>query len=219
MPNVDERIGVASFPVNFDLEAQTSYDGEIGTRFNDGRLSVQASVYDMHLTNELHFIPFPPLGANINLDPTRRSGIEAGARYRLSDEVRLKGNVSYTRPVFREGLYSGNDIPLVARWTANAGITWEPWKKRLVVDALVRFVGPRFMDNDQANRQPKIAARTTADLRVGGEIDNFFWSVSAQNIFNLYYFDYAAASATTIGTYNAYPLAGRTFWAKAGMKF
>ena len=40
-------------------------------------------------------------------------------RYRLNDHVRFKGGFAYTRAVFREGLFAGNDVPLVSRWTGN----------------------------------------------------------------------------------------------------
>ena len=83
----------------------------------------------MQLNNEILFIPFPPIGANINLDPTRRFGVENSATLRLSDTVRLKGGLTYTRATFREGMYAGNDIPLVSRWTGNSGVTWDIYKK------------------------------------------------------------------------------------------
>ncbi len=62
-------------------------------------------------------------------------------------------------------------------------------------------------------------------LRLGGEIKNFFWSFSVQNLFDVKYFDYAIASPFPFGagsqldTYNAYPQPGRTFLARAGAKF
>jgi iron complex outermembrane receptor protein len=66
---------------------------------------------------------------------------------------------------------------------------------------------------------PLIPAHTTVDLRLGGAYQNLFWSVSAQNLFNVMYYDYAVASSSTYGRYNAYPLAGRTFMVKAGATF
>jgi iron complex outermembrane receptor protein len=218
-PTVDERVGVAAFPVDFNLKTQTSNDMEAGFRLNVGPLTMQSSVYDMRLNNELYFIPFPPLGANTNLDPTRRFGSETIAYYRVSDDLRFKGALTYTHATFREGLFAGNDIPLVPQWMGNVGVVWNIWQNYLVFDGVVRYVGERFMDNDQRNVQPKVPGRTTVDLRIGGEIDKFFWALSAQNLFNVLYFDYAIASASTLGVYNAYPLPGRTFLFKAGVRF
>ncbi len=218
-PNVDERIGVNAFPVDFNLKTQTSRDIEGGLRGHIGPLEWQSSVYQMWLNNEILFIPFPPIGADINLDPTRRFGVENSATLRLSDSLRLKGGMAYTRATFREGIYAGNDIPLVSHWTGNVGATWNAYQKLVVFDAVLRYVGARRMDNDQANFQPLIPAHTTADVRVGGEFKNFFWSFAVQNLFNVLYFDYAVASSATFDRYNAYPLPGRTFMAKAGVTF
>jgi iron complex outermembrane receptor protein len=217
-PSVDERIGVAAFPVDFNLRTQTSRDIEGGARFRFGAIEVQSSLYDMRLNDEIHFVPFPPLGANTNLDPTRRYGSETSASFRANDGVTLKGGFAYTRAVFREGPFNGNDVPLVSRWTANAGVSWDVWRKYLVLDAVVRYNGARRMDNDQANFQPMIPAFTTVDLRIGGEAKNTFWSVAAQNLLNVKYFDYAVASSSTFGTYNAYPQPGVVYMARLGAK-
>ena len=218
-PNVDERIGVSAFPVDFNLKTQTSFDIEGGLRGRAGPVEWQSSIYQMTLDNEILFIPFPPIGANINLDPTRRVGVENAAVWHVSDDLRLKGGLTYTHATFREGMYAGNDVPLVSRWTGNVGLSWNIYHKLAVFDAVVNYVGDRRMDNDQANFQPLIPAHTTVDLRLGGEWKHLFWSVSVQNLFDVQYFDYAVASSATFGRYNAYPLAGRTFMVKAGATY
>ena len=165
-------------------------------------------------------IPFLLIGADVNLDPTELCvGVENSATLRLSNTVRLKGGLAYTRATFREGIYAGNDIPLVSRWAGIFGLTWDIYQKLAVFDAVVRYVGARRMDNDQANFQPLIPAHATVDLRLGGEMKNLFWSAAVQNLFNVEYFDYAVASSAIYGRYNAYPLAGRTFMVKAGVTF
>jgi iron complex outermembrane recepter protein len=86
---------------------------------------------------------------------------------------------------------------------------------------VARFIGARRMDNDQANFQPLIPAHTLVDLRLGGEYKNLFWSAAVQNLFDVRYFDYAVASSdpAKVGTYNAYPMPGRTYWVRAGATF
>lgn len=218
-PNVDERIGVSAFPVDFTLKTQTSVDVEGGLRGRAGPVEWQSSVYQMNLNSEILFIPFPPLGADTNLDPTRRVGMENAATWHVTEDLRLKGGLTYTRATFREGPYAGNDVPLVSRWTGNVGVSWNVYQKLAVFDAVVNFVGKRRMDNDQANFQPEIPAHTTVDIRLGGEWQHLFWSASVQNLFDVQYFDYAVASSATYGRYNAYPLPGRTFMVKAGATF
>ena len=77
----------------------------------------------------------------------------------------------------------------------------------------------RVLDNDQANFQPLIPPHTTADIRIGGEWKNYTWSFAVQNLFDVHYYDYGVASSFTYGTYNAYPLPGRTWLARGSVKF
>ena len=178
---------------------------------------MQSSIYNMDLTER---DPFRSGNFfDYNLDPTRRYGSETSVSYRASDSVLLRGGFAYTRAVFREGPFAGNDIPLVSRYTANAGVTWNVWQKYLVADATVRYWSSRRMDNDQPNTQSPIPANATVDFKLSGEYRHFFWSASINNAFNALYYDYAIASAFTEGRFSAYPLPGRTYLVKAGATF
>jgi iron complex outermembrane recepter protein len=225
-PNVEERVAsgpllpFAPFPgppQDFRLKTQTSHDIEGGFRVKAGAFQMQSSIYGMDLENELHFIP--ALFYNVNLDPTRRYGSETSASLRISDTVLLRGGVAYTRAVFREGEFEGKDVPLVSRYTASGGVTWNIWQNYLVFDATVRAWSERIMDNDQANAQRRIPADATVDLKLSGAYDRFFWSLSVNNLFDAQYYDYAIASSFTPGRFAAYPLPGRTFLVKAGATF
>ena len=232
--NADERVGAGGpyvFTVpTFDLKTQTSYDVEGGMRVDAGPLHLESSVYLMRLKNEIHFVP--AFGVDTNLDPTQRWGWETSASYRISDAVRLRGGLAFTRATFREGAYAGKDIPLVSRWSGNAGLSWQIVPKWLALDVTMRYFGPRRMDNDQLNMQPLIPGQAIIDLKLGGKYDHFFWAVSVLNAFDKHYFDYAIASGgiaagpffpaglpPTIGLYSAYPLPGRTFVVQAGATF
>ncbi len=224
-PNVDERVDSGPMfdpfgnpiPGSFQLKTQTSNDVEGGVKIKAGAFAMQSSVYNINLTNEIHYDPVDFY--NYNLDPTRRYGSETSATYRASDTVLLRGGFSYTRAVFREGQYAGNDIPLVSRYTASAGVSWTIMQKYLVADATLRYWSSRRMDNDQPNVQPPIPANATVDLKLSGAHDRYFWSFSVNNLFNAQYYDYAIASAFTQGVFSAYPLPGRTYMAKAGAAF
>ena len=225
-PNVDERLSSGpafdpfffnALPGDFKLKTQTSHDIEGGFRIKAGMFEMQSSIYNMDLVNEIHFNPV--LFYNVNLDPTRRYGSETSASLRLSDSVLLRGGVAYTHAMFREGAFAGNDVPLVSRYTANAGVSWNIWQRYLVADATVRGWSERFMDNDQANTQRRIPASATVDFKLSGEYQHFFWSLSVNNILNALYYDYAVASSFTDGRFSAYPLPGRTYMVKAGATF
>jgi iron complex outermembrane receptor protein len=224
-PNADERVASGpSFdafftpvPQNFQLKTQTSEDVEGGFRIKTNLFQVQTSAYLMDLENEIHFNPV--LFYNVNLDPTRRYGAETSASVRATDTVLLRGGMAYTRAVFREGPFAGADVPLVSRFTASAGVTWNIWQNYLVFDATIRGWSSRIMDNDQANLQARIPANATADLKLSGQYEHLFWSLSVNNLLNALYYDYAIASSFTAGRFSAYPLPGRTYMVRAGATF
>jgi iron complex outermembrane receptor protein len=226
-PTVDERVASGpafgpppffpAIPSDFQLKTQTSHDIEGGFRIKSGGFQMQSSIYAMDLENEIHFNP--ALFFNVNLDPTRRYGSETSASLRVSDSVTLRGGMAYTRAVFREGPFAGNDVPLVSRYTASGGVTWNIWQNYLVFDATLRAWSERFMDNDQANTQRRIPADATVDLKLSGAYERFFWSLSVNNLFDALYYDYAIASTFTPGRFSAYPLPGRTYMVKVGATF
>lgn len=230
-PNVDERIITGpgfdltacppypcpAIPQNFALKTQTSHDVEGGVRLHLGRLEIQSSVYDMHLKNEIHFDPVNLF--NYNLDPTHRYGSETNAAYALSDDLRLKGSFAYTRAVFSEGEFAGNDVPLVSRYSGSAGLSWNIWQRFVMFDATWRFWGSRRFDNDQLNRQPLIPSNSTIDLKLSGEFDRYYWAAAITNVFSTPYYDYGVASASTPGVITLYPLPGRVYSLKAGATF
>lgn len=224
-PDVDERVSSGpSFdpffnplPQTFRLKTQTSQDIEGGLRIRGGGLQMQSSLYLMDLANEIHFNPI--LFYNTNLDPTRRYGSETSVSYRINDALLVRSGMAYTRAVFREGVWAGNDVPLVSRYTASAGLTWNIWQNYLVLDATARFWSERRMDNDQAGTQKPIPANGTIDLKLSGQFERYFWSLSVNNVLNALYYDYAIASTFTDGRFSAYPLPGRTYLLKAGATF
>lgn len=225
-PDVDERVSsgpsfdpltFAALPQTFQLKTQTSRDVEAGLRIKGGGLQMQSSLYLMDLANEIHFSPV--LFYNTNLDPTRRYGSETSLSYRVNEALLLRSGMAYTRAVFREGVWAGNDVPLVSRYTATAGVTWSVWQNYVVLDATARFWSERRMDNDQAGTQKPIPANGTIDLKLSGQYERYFWSLSVANVLNALYYDYAIASTFTDGRFSAYPLPGRTYLLKAGAKF
>jgi len=219
LPNVDERVGSAPYGVttSMQLKTQTSRDIEGGLRGQIGRLDWRTSAYAMDLNDEIHYDILRRV--NLNLDPTRRYGVETGLGYRLTDTVRLKAGGAYTEAKFREGRYEGNDVPLVARWTATGGASWDAWDKFVVVDLDARYVGRSRMDNDQSNFQPLAADYTLVDLRVGGTIEPVDWSFTVQNLGDVEYADLHYASPVTYNSYSTYTMPGRTVVGRLGVRF
>jgi iron complex outermembrane receptor protein len=225
VPNIDERVGMS--PVltvtNFALRTQRSRDIEGGFRYRYGTFNMQASMYDMWLENELHFNPVT--GANVNLDPTRRYGTELIGSWQATPDIRLKANWAYTRSVFAEGPFAGNDVPVVSRYTASAGVAVNIWQRYLMLDVNMRHVGRRFLDGNENNMGPSvfymIPSHTLWDTGLRGEYQKMFWSFTVQNLFDVKYYDYALDTSFPpfFFNYAFYPQPGRLFMARVGMNF
>ncbi|MEQ8370666.1 MAG: TonB-dependent receptor [Alphaproteobacteria bacterium] len=213
-PTIDERIGTGG--ATFNLETQTSYDVEAGVRSGIAGGMLVTSAYVMDLEDEIAFDPVNFI--NRNLDPTRRYGVEAQYTVPVAHDLSLSLNGAYTRAVFRSGANEGNDVPLVARWTGSSALTWQhaEWLSATVVAS---YVGEKRLDNDAANFQPMIPAYSVVDLRLGGEYGGFYWEGIVNNLFEEEYVTYGVASASTFGTYNAYPMPERTVLARFGVRF
>ena len=223
LPTVDERIGATAFgvPPNFRLDTQTSWDIEAGVGTKLGPVDVEARVFRMELEDEIAFNPVA--FTNINLDDTRRTGVELEGNWPILSSLRLRGGVTYTDAEFRAGANAGKEVPLVSTWTGLAGLSWDIRPRTLVFDIDARYIGERRLDNDQRNFQPQIPASGIVDLKLGGAVDGIArgarWSLGVQNLLDRDYFTYGVASSTTQGTFSAYPLPGRTFMARAGVDF
>ncbi len=110
----------------------------------------------MDLENEIHFNPGAVLQRQPRSDPPLRLGDQRlAARQRHRAAARRHGLHARRLP---RGPFAGNDVPLVSRYTASGGVTWNIWQNYLVFDATVRAWSERIMDNDQANTQRRIPA-------------------------------------------------------------
>src|SRR5690606_28828261 len=171
LPTADEL-----FYVSEPLAPQTSLDKELGLDWVRGGSRARLSWFRYDLKNELHYNPLANgSGANVNLAPTRREGVELEFAHAVSDALTLRGNVTWLDATFRSGRYggvdvSGNRVPLVAEWMANAGATWRPLQD-LALDMMVQYVDSARLDNDQANQ---FEARLPSYVVVNGKVSYRF---------------------------------------------
>jgi iron complex outermembrane receptor protein len=218
VPNIDERVGASPVLVvtNFNLRTQRSHDVEAGAKFNFGPFVLTSSVYQMNLVDELHFSPIT--FANTNLDPTRRIGWENTAYWRATDTVSIKSTLTYIDATFRSGAFAGKEVPEVANWSGSTTFSWDIYGKYLTADLTTRYFSDRWLDGDEANvGRMKVPAYAMVDVRVGGAFDRYFWSITAQNLFDRKIFDYGLDQSFGAFTFiNLYPLPGRTVMLRVG---
>ncbi len=225
IPTIDERIGSGVEDNNFKLNTQTSNDAEIGFEYTSKNLSLHSSAWSMYIKNEIAFnSQAVAFGTNVNYDPTRRYGFENNAVYKVSDQLKINGNLNFIHAEFREGPFEGNDIPLVSPWTASSGLLWNVFGEKLTLSATLNWWDRKYLENDERNIFEKIPSAAVADLKVGGQLNSknyghAIWSAKVNNVFDESYYNYGIASATSANVFNTFPLPGRTFLLTAGWKY
>lgn len=214
---VDEvfEVDPALFVQEFSpLEPQTGVHLDVGADYRSGPTRFSAAAYYMRLEDEIHFDA--ATFTNVNLDPTRRFGLELSGEQRLTSSWWARLTYAFTRAEFREGPYAGNDVPLVPRHSAALSLRWQA-TPHLRLAALARYVGKQRLDNDQANTARPIPAYTFVDLQAVRSWKDWELELQVNNLFDEQAFAYGVASTFTPGRFNAYPLPERT--ASAALRY
>jgi len=202
------------------LKPQTGRGKEAGVEYRGSDARLRVSAYRIDLDNEIHFMPLVPglfgfNGANINLPPTRRQGVELFGSERFSSALEVSGSLISQTARFRSGEFggtdvSGHDVPLVPRRLATLRAAWQAAPSTLVT-AATRYVGRQRYDNDQANLFRDMPSYSVTDLKIAHRRGRATWGLALNNAFDKRFYSYAIVdSPTAPTTFNAYPEAGRS---------
>ncbi|WP_415036177.1 TonB-dependent receptor [Azonexus sp.] len=215
--NIDEnRCWFA--PCASALKPQRSHDKEIGTNWRGQRSDMRLSLFEMDITNEIHY--FAPTFSNINLDPTRHRGLELEGRTWLTDTLDVSARYTRTQARFRKGSYggvdvSGNDVPLVPKNRLSLNLGWEFLPAtRLGLSAT--YVGNQRYDNDQTNRFRKMPNYTVVDLKLSHDLKRWRFAAGVNNLLDKKFYSYGTTNGTT---FNAYPEDRRNAYVSAEYRF
>ena len=208
------------------LEPQTARQGEVGIQYRKNGARLRATLYVVNLRNEIYFSPLVvPFGANTNLSPTRRQGLEIQGNAALAENVDLSGNLALQTARFRNGVYggvdaSGRDIPLVPRSLVTLRLTWQAAAKTRLSGTLA-YTGRQRYDNDQANAYSgTMPAYAVADVKLVHETGGWILSAIAANLFDKRYYSYGIVDSFACATrVCVYPQTGRTLFASAEYRF
>ena len=217
LANVDE-FGYTS--PGLTLLPQRSKDLELGSRYASDAVKLEARWYRSALTNEIGFDPQAAdpfggfFGANVNFDPTRRSGIELDGSYAYAKNLSLRLNAALRKSTFAAGLYAGKEVPLTARRTLALHADWMPAANHLVTGG-VNWVASQHPDF--AN-QCSMPAYTTADARYAYQWQNVELSLGLANLFDRKFYTqaYGCSAGTTT---SIYPEPGRAVTAALRVRF
>ncbi len=211
------------------LEPQKARSYEAGIEHRAGEYSIRFAAYLIRLTKEIYFSPLTPdpifgfPGANTNLSPTERRGLEWSGEWRPVRDLSLGASLNLQRATFRSGVYggvdvSGKDVPLVPQTLATFRAAWTVFPKTRLSGSYVHVGSQRFdgdQDNAFARTMPKY---DIVDLGLSHEAGAWLLATGVRNLFDRRYFSYGIVF-TGATTYFAYPQAGRTAFASAEYRF
>jgi iron complex outermembrane recepter protein len=190
---------------------------EAGMRYSQQGFSASASAYYTRVRNDIFLTPFgnedEPAGSTIdgffvNLDKTRRVGVEAAAAYSFSRGHSVYLNYSFTRATFQSNaaIFSirstedadgepvinpfptGNEVvpgdrfPLVPEHQIKFG-GLARIAEYLSVGADGRYTGKQFLRGDEANVTQQLDGYFVADARVGVEFGRWEINGIVTNLF------------------------------------
>ena len=201
------------------LKPQTSDDLSVGATLGGARHGLTATLFQHDLRNEIIYNPAIPNplaggnGANVNLDPTVRRGVELEWRSQVSAALALSANFQHIDAHFREGPNAGKEVVLVPRNSAGARVNWNSGAQSARVG--VQWVASQRYGDDFTNacasRMPSYA---TVDARYALRIERWELALSGFNLGNRNYFNQAYSCQGSI-----YPAPGRQLSVSARYDF
>jgi len=203
IPNADENGYRSSSAL---LDVQTSRDLELGVSAGSEERRIAARVFRHRLTNEIFYDPtlFGGYGANTNLDPTRRQGVEVEGQLEFARDWRVTGQWQHVQAEFTEGPNAGREMVLVPKNVVTARLAWIPSNGQSA-DIGVQYVSSQRYGSDFSNTcGARIPSYTTVDARYARKVGNWEFAVAGLNLADRQYFSNAFACRGGI-----YPSDGR----------
>lgn len=212
--NVDEN---AFTPTpGMPLVPQISHDLEGGVTVGNANNKATARYFQHRLKNEIFYNPL--VFANVNLDPTRRRGVELEASSVLSRTLSLTANAQHVSAEFTGGPYAGKEMVLVPRNTATVRLTWFP-TARQTADLGVQWVDTQRYGGDFSNAcSDRIPSYTTLDARYAVRMGGWELAVIGTNLTGRDYFSNAFGACSS-GKSGIYPDPGRQLRLSARLDF
>ena len=201
LPNADENSLRSSTDV---LQPQTSRDLELGVTAGGKERQLTARLFRHRLLNEIFYDPTIGWGANTNLDPTRRQGLEVEGQAAIGAAWRLTGQWQRVDAEFTGGPNAGREMVLVPENVVTARLAWVPGNRHSA-DIGAQWVGSQRFGSDFSNDcGARIPSYTTVDARYAYRAGAWEATVSGLNLFDRDYYSNAFGCRSGI-----YPSDGR----------
>lgn len=208
LPNADDN-GYVALSAGQILKPQTSHDLEFGSEWKRGDQQVRLTWFRHRLNNEIFLDPTLPrpdggIGANTNLDPTQRQGVELAATARLSSDFTATANFQHMEATFTGGVNAGKEMVLVPKNNASARVNW--LSGRQSANLGVQWVDSQRNGADFSNTcTRRMPSFTTIDGRYAVRVDAWEFALAGTNLTGKDYYSYAYSCTGGI-----YPETGRS---------
>jgi len=211
--NIDEN---RLTPNQGPLRPQRNSDREIGVKWAEGAQSATVRYFTQKTRDEIAYDML--VGANTNIDPTQRKGVEAEGRWQATQRVSVSAVVQQLTARFREGPNAGKEMVLVAPRSATLRAGWRI-DDHHTLDAGLQFLAASRYSGDESNGcTMRVPSSTLLDARYAWSDRDWTVAVSGTNLTDRRGFDYGYAytldgsplcsgSAMVTGVY---PYAGRS---------
>ena len=211
---------------DFILNDQTSEEHEIGINYQNQKLNLNASYYEMDSENEIRYLA--PIKNNHNVDPIKREGLDIDFNYIANNDLDVRGSFSYIDAKYKSGLLTmGSFKGTYAADSVSGGSKLDParvtseglyniaglkvpliaeynynigldYKLQQNIDMSIdmSFVDDRFVSGDEENIEPVIPSYYLFDIKFSSNMKKHKWSLGVNNIFNTSYYDFAISSSS-----------------------
>ncbi len=211
--NADENALTVLF--NVPLKGQSSHDLELGASVGDASRMLTARLFRHQLSNEIFYDPTAgKYGDNVNLDPTRRQGLELDGTLDLAHALRLSAHLQHVAASFTAGPNAGKQMVLVPANILSARLSWVPTDGQSA-DVGVQWVGSQRDGGDFDNScAAKMASYATVDARYARKFGAWEVAVAGLNLTDKQYTSQAFGCQSGI-----YPNDGRQLKVSARYDF
>jgi len=218
LPNADEYTcntkNLCGYSPGSDigLLPQIAYEKELGFKYIGNKFDFNLRAYQSKLENEFSYDPIQ--FANVNLDPTRRQGLDLQAGYEISKKVKISSAISVRDTGFMSGQFYKNSVPMAPKEILSLKADFDLSNKNMM-SIIWRHISEQFIAGDFSN-QNSMPAYSITDIRYSKNLYNLDLSMTVKNLFDKSYFSYATINS---GSYAVYPDQGRSFFINARYKF
>jgi iron complex outermembrane receptor protein len=198
LPNVDENRYTSGSAA---LVPQRNSDREVGVKWALGAYSGTVRHFTQKVDHEIAYDNL--LFANVNLDPTRRRGVEIEGRWTVTRALTLSGTWQQLTARYRSGVNAGKDMVLVSPHTATVRAAWR-LDDHQTLDVGVQFLSSMRPGGDEANTcSRRVPSSTLLDARYAWAAKVWTLALSGTNLMDEKGYNYAyGCNAPSVYPYN-----------------